>query len=259
MPAKRLIGMITVRGGWAVQSFGFRRYLPLGRPTIIAENLDRWGVDEIMVIDIGRSAAGAGPNLELVRELGRRGLSTPLAYGGGVRDAEDAAAIVAAGAERVCLDTLLDSCAAGVQDIAACVGAQAVIAAVTMRSADDGFQWIHHVDGRIRELDRLEHVISSRCCSELLVIDTEHEGGCESFDERLLDMLAFGSAPLIAFGGITTGGQIRRITGRARVVGVAVGNSLSYAEHRVQSIRGALSGEGFREPHWRFEAEGANE
>ena len=49
MIRKRLIGVITVKGGWAVQSFGYARHLPLGRPEILAENLDRWGADEILV------------------------------------------------------------------------------------------------------------------------------------------------------------------------------------------------------------------
>ena len=46
---KRLIGIVTVRQGWAVQSFCYNRYLPLGRPEFIVENLDRWGADEILI------------------------------------------------------------------------------------------------------------------------------------------------------------------------------------------------------------------
>ena len=32
-----------------MQSFGYRRYLPLGRPEVLVENLDRWGADEIVL------------------------------------------------------------------------------------------------------------------------------------------------------------------------------------------------------------------
>ena len=52
MLKKRLAGLITVLDGWAVQSIGYKKYLPLGRPEIIAENLERWGVDEILVLSI---------------------------------------------------------------------------------------------------------------------------------------------------------------------------------------------------------------
>ena len=55
MLKKRLIGVITVKDDWAVQSIGYKSYLPLGKPKIIAENLDRWGVDEIICLSIDRS------------------------------------------------------------------------------------------------------------------------------------------------------------------------------------------------------------
>ncbi len=56
MLKKRLIGVVTVREGWAVQSFCYNRYLPLGRPEAIVENLDRWGADEILIHCIDRSS-----------------------------------------------------------------------------------------------------------------------------------------------------------------------------------------------------------
>lgn len=59
MLKKRLVGVITVRRGWAVQSFGYRRWLPLGKAEVLAQNLDRWGVDEIFVQAIDRSAGAA--------------------------------------------------------------------------------------------------------------------------------------------------------------------------------------------------------
>ena len=34
MLLKRLVGVVTVRRGIAVQSFGYQRWLPLGRPEV---------------------------------------------------------------------------------------------------------------------------------------------------------------------------------------------------------------------------------
>ena len=103
MLKKRLIGVIAVKDSWAVQSFGYGRYLPLGRPEYLAENLDRWGADEILVLSIDRSLQELGPDLRVVRRISAMGLSTPLAYGGGIHTAEQAAAVIQSGAERVCL------------------------------------------------------------------------------------------------------------------------------------------------------------
>ena len=54
MLKKRIIGVVNVKDNIAVQSFGFNRYLPLGKPECLIENLDRWGADEIIlnIIDL---------------------------------------------------------------------------------------------------------------------------------------------------------------------------------------------------------------
>ena len=49
MIKKRLIGVVTVKDGMAVQSFGYKKYLPLGNPKILIKNLNRWGADEILI------------------------------------------------------------------------------------------------------------------------------------------------------------------------------------------------------------------
>ena len=46
----RIIGSIFHFNGMAVQSIGFSRYLPIGDVHIVAENLNNWGVDEILLL-----------------------------------------------------------------------------------------------------------------------------------------------------------------------------------------------------------------
>ena len=54
MLAKRLIGAVIVRDGLAVQSIGYKKWLPIGKPEIVIENLCRWNVDEIAVLYVDR-------------------------------------------------------------------------------------------------------------------------------------------------------------------------------------------------------------
>ena len=55
MLKKRLIGVITVKDGLGVQSFGYKKYFPLGKAEILAKNFNRWGADEIFLNVIDRS------------------------------------------------------------------------------------------------------------------------------------------------------------------------------------------------------------
>ena len=55
MMKRRLIGVITVKEGIAVQSFSYNKYLPIGKPEIVAKNFDRWCADEIILNVIDRN------------------------------------------------------------------------------------------------------------------------------------------------------------------------------------------------------------
>ena len=187
MLKKRLVGVITVKDGWAVQSVGYQRYLPLGHRKYLAENLDRWGADEILVLSIDRTRQAAGPDLALVRRLGALGLSTPLSYGGGLRSVEDAGAVVQAGAERICVDALLRAEPAVVRGIAALIGAQAVIGVLPLVRDEQGLQLLEHKSGRLRALIAADLALfNARVVSEALIIDCKHEGHRGAFDMEIL-------------------------------------------------------------------------
>ncbi|HWW21815.1 MAG TPA: HisA/HisF-related TIM barrel protein [Steroidobacteraceae bacterium] len=249
MLKKRLVGVITVKDGRAVQSFGYGRHLPLGTAQCLAENLDRWGADEILVLCIDRSRRGLGPDLALLRQLGSLGLSTPLSFGGGIRTAADAAAVIQSGAERVCLDALLRTNPAVVGEISTHIGAQAVIGVLPLAFADGTLQWLDYLSGRSTPLSVANLALfASRTVSEALVIDWRNEGRAGGFDERLVRHFPLAQVPLIAFGGVSEAAQLDTLLAHDQVVAVGSGNFLAYREHAVQKLRQRSSARSLRSP-----------
>jgi cyclase len=249
MLKKRLVGVITVKDGRAVQSFGYGRYLPLGTAQCLAENLDRWGADEILVLCIDRSRRGLGPDLELLRRLGSLGLSTPLSFGGGIRTAADAATVIQSGAERVCLDALLRTNPEVVGEISTLVGAQAVIGVLPLAFADGTLQWLDYLAGQSAPLAVADlGLFASRTVSEALLIDWRNEGRAGGFDERLVRHFPLAQVPLIAFGGVSEPAQLDSLLGMEQVVAVGSGNFLSYREHAVQKLRQRSTATSMRSP-----------
>jgi cyclase len=248
---KRLVGVITVKQGWAVQSFGYRRHLPLGRPEIVAENLDRWGVDEILLQCIDRSAAGLGPDLALLERINRKGLSTPLTYQGGIRNVADGVAVVQAGAERIALDSLLRERPQEAAALAVPLGAQALIGALPLSPHEGTLHWLDHRTGQSTPLPtELLAVLRSGAISEVLITDWRHEGEPGGFDENLLDAWPLPTLPLIVFGGLNEPAQLRRVLERPAVVAAGIGNFLAWREHAVQQIKAQLLGLPLRPPRY---------
>lgn len=238
MLKKRLIGVITVRDGWAVQSFGYDRYLPLGRPEVLVENLDRWSADEILIQCIDRGAAG--PDIGLLERVARAGLSTPLIYAGGIRNADDAVSAVRAGADRICVDALLHDDLEAAAALGGRLGAQAVIASLPLVASGGAAHWLDYRSGHPGALpSELLAFLRSGAVSEALLIDAVHEGNPASFDATLIDRLDLG-LPTILFGGISEPEQMAALLARPTVVALGVGNFLNYREHSLQALREAI-------------------
>lgn len=251
MLKKRLVGVVTVKDGWAVQSFGYRRYLPLGRPEVLVENLDRWGADEILLQCIDRSTRGEGPDFPLLESVGALGLSTPLIYAGGIKNPEDGISVVKAGADRVCLDAALHDNPALAVSLAEPLGAQAVIAALPLAWNDVGLLWRDYRHGTDQPLPgTLLDMLSCGVISETLVIDWRHEGQPGGFDADLVKAFPIKDIPLIALGGLSDTSVIRTVFDNPRVVAVGIGNFLSYKEHAVQAYKQQLQGLPLRPPFY---------
>jgi cyclase len=238
MLRKRLIGVVTVRAGIAVQSFGYRHHLPMGRPEVVAENLDRWGADEILISCIDRSRAGLGPDFDLLARIAAVGLSTPLIYAGGIRHAEDAVRAARIGADRIMADALLLDRPDELELASRALGVQALIGHVPVRAHGDELLALDYRSGRETPLDEaLRARASLGGVSELMLTDWTNEGRAGGFDESIPTRCRSASRPLILFGGLADPLAIRRMLSLEQVVGVGVGNVLSHREHAIQHLR----------------------
>lgn len=251
MLKKRLIGVVTVKDGWAVQSIGYKRYLPLGKPECLVENLDRWGADEILLQVIDRSVDGLQPDFLLLERIASLGIETPLIYAGGIRTVDDGARAIQTGADRLVLDSILHDDLAVVQGLAHLLGAQALIAALPLSLNGRQVAWMDYRNRRMSAFPiGVSELIETGIVSELLIIDWLHEGYKHGFEHRLVELLPFINIPLIAFGGISDSSQMAELLKMNNVSAVAVGNFLSYREHSIQKLKEDLAALPLRFPHY---------
>lgn len=249
MLKKRLVGVVTVKDGWAVQSFGYQRYLPLGKPECLVENLDRWGADEILVQVIDRSVNGPAPDFELLERLGRLGLETPLIYGGGIRSVDDGVRAIQSGADRLVVDSLLHDDLAAVRGLSERLGAQAIIAALPLSWNGENIEWLDYRHGCSSSIPAEVLTLAERgIVSEIFVIDWLHEGRHDGFEKNLIKNFPLTSVPLIGFGGISNSNQMAELLQMPNISAIAAGNFLSYREHAIQKYKEALSGTSLRHP-----------
>src|ERR1700722_7206588 len=104
MLAKRVIPCLDVQGGRVVKGVRFVGLRDAGDPVECARRYDAEGADEIALLDIGASPEGPGTPLDVVRRTAEATF-VPLTVGGGVRVEDDVRALLAAGADRVSINS----------------------------------------------------------------------------------------------------------------------------------------------------------
>src|SRR5580658_4075752 len=104
MLAKRVIPCLDVKDGRVVKGVAFLALRDAGDPVECAARYDEAGADEITLLDITASHEGRGAMLDVVRRVADATF-TPLTVGGGVRTEEDVETLLAAGADKVSINT----------------------------------------------------------------------------------------------------------------------------------------------------------
>lgn len=236
----RIIGLVLVRRGIAVQSLGFRRYLPLGRPEVAIEYLDRWGIDEIAVLDLDAAERGASPTAEQVRAYARL-CQVPLSIGGGIRSVDDVKRIIQAGADKVVVNSALVTHPDLIPSAAEQFGAQCLVASIDARHEETGFVAFSHGGRRpAGDVATLARRAQDLGVGEILINSIDRDGARIGYDLDLIrTVVAAVGVPVIAAGGAGHPSHLRdAIT--AGPAAVALGNLLHYTEHSVIVLKRAL-------------------
>lgn len=245
---KRILAVLNIKDNIVVQSFGYYKYLPLGKIEIFIENLNRWGVDEILINDIDRSRKNLGPSINLLNQISNLKVETPIIYAGNINSSEDAINVIRNGADRIVIGNLFFKDFNEIKNISNAIGSQAVIMSLSLIIKNNQIFVNNYVDKKLLKLDKKKILLLKNYISELLLIDTQHEGYEKSFNQNLLKKMfeLKLNIPKILFGGISDSHQITKLINFKNISAVAIGNFLSYKEHAYQKITSKLSRKKFR-------------
>jgi cyclase len=132
MLTRRIIACLDVRDGRVVKGVQFVDLVDAGDPAELAARHAAAGADEIVLLDITATHENRSTLLETVRRTAER-LFVPFTVGGGIRTADDAAAVFDAGADKVSINSAALARPELIGAIGATFGAQAVIVAIDAR------------------------------------------------------------------------------------------------------------------------------
>ena len=223
MLAKRVIPCLDVQGGRVVKGVRFVGLRDAGDPVEQARRYDAEGADEVAFLDISASHEGRGTLLDVVARTADA-IFVPLTVGGGVRTEEDVRALLAAGADKVSINTAAVKTPALVRSCSDAWGAQAIVVAIDAKRRVGGGWGVFIHGGRTDTgLDAVPWAeqAAQLGAGEILLTSMDRDGTCSGYDLELTRAVADAVAiPVIASGGVGTLDHLRAglIEGRASAV-----------------------------------------
>ncbi|MGC5795681.1 imidazole glycerol phosphate synthase subunit HisF [Sphingomonas sp. NFX23] len=200
----RVIPCLDVADGRVVKGVNFVELRDAGDPVEQARAYDAAGADELCFLDIGASHEGRGTILDVVRRTAAV-CFMPLTVGGGVRTADDARALLLAGADKVAVNSAAVERPELVADIAERFGSQCCVASVDARRSGEGWEVFTHGGRRATGIDAIAHALklAELGAGELLVTSMDRDGTRSGYDLDLIRAISDRvSVPVVASGGV---------------------------------------------------------
>ncbi|WP_339823417.1 imidazole glycerol phosphate synthase subunit HisF [uncultured Parasphingorhabdus sp.] len=201
----RVIPCLDVAKGRVVKGVNFVDLQDAGDPVEQAQAYDAAGADELCFLDITASHENRDTIIDVVRRTAEV-CFMPVTVGGGVRTADDARALLMAGADKVAVNSAAVSRPEVVSDIATRFGSQCMVASIDARKVAEGRWEIFTHGGRTPTgIDALEHAVrmADLGAGELLVTSMDRDGTRDGYDLELTRTLADAvSIPVVASGGV---------------------------------------------------------
>jgi cyclase len=201
--ARRIIPCLDVDGDRVVKGVNFVGLRDAGDPAQLGQRYNAEGADELVVLDIAASRDRRPTFLETIRRVAAE-LAIPLTAGGGIRSAEDARAVLRAGADKITLNTAAVARPELISETSREFGAQAVVLAIDAKR--DGDRWVVMVRGG-RDSASLDAIAWAKQgvalgAGEILVTSMDRDGTKSGFDTALTAAISSTvSVPVIASGG----------------------------------------------------------
>jgi imidazole glycerol-phosphate synthase subunit HisF len=242
----RVIPCLDVANGRVVKGVNFVDLIDAGDPVEQARAYDAAGADELCFLDIGASHEGRDTILDVVRRTAAV-CFMPLTVGGGVRSAEDARALLLAGADKVAVNSAAVARPEVVAEIAERFGAQCCVASVDARRVGERWEVFTHGGRRATGIDAVEHALrlADLGAGELLVTSMDRDGTRDGYDLDLIRTVADRtSVPVVASGGVGTLGHLVEGVTRGHASAVLAASIFHFGEASIADAHAALAAAG---------------
>jgi len=200
----RVIPVLLIRDGGLVKTVKFKDPKYVGDPINAVKIFNEKEVDEIVILDISASEAGHEPDFDRVCEIVSEAF-IPLAYGGGITRVEQIQRLIAAGVEKVVVNSAMLNGLSLITEAAGIVGSQSVVACIDVKKNWLGkYKVVAKNGSKTLDSDPVSFAkkVVDAGAGELILQSVEQDGGFGGYDLELIEKVSREvPVPVVALGG----------------------------------------------------------
>jgi cyclase len=247
MLTARVIPCLDVKDGRVVKGINFVGLRDAGDPVEQARVYDKAGADELCFLDITASHEKRDIMLDVVRHTAEE-CFMPLTVGGGVRSTEDIRTLLAAGADKVAMNTAAVDDPELVRAGAEKFGSQCIVVAVdAKRNSAGGFEVFTHGGRKATGLDALDWVkrLAELGAGEILLTSMDRDGTKAGYDIELTRAVADSlTIPVIASGGVGVLDHLVEGVRDGHASAVLAASIFHFGEHTIAEAKAHMAAAG---------------
>lgn len=209
MLAKRIIACLDVKDGQVVKGVQFRNHEVVGDIVELARRYSQEGIDELVFYDITASSDARTVDKEWVQRVAET-IDIPFCVAGGIRSVDDAAKILAYGADKISINSPALADPELITRMADRFGVQCVVVGIdSWFEKETGTYWVNQFTGDEKKTRRTEKTtldwvreVQERGAGEIVLNMMNCDGVRRGYDiEQLQKVRSICHVPLIASGG----------------------------------------------------------
>ena len=242
----RVIPLLLLKDGLLKKPVKFVNPRTIANPISIIRVFEARQVDELILLDIGSGAQRKNVNPDVVRMITEE-LTVPFACGGGINETDQIAEIIAAGAEKVVINTAAVETPELVEKAAAHYGRQCIVVSIDARKTSEGYEVFIKNASKSTGLNPVTwaQTAESLGAGEILINAIDRDGTMEGYDLTLIRMITDSvDIPVIAAGGAGKLGDFPPAILKGHANAVAAASIYHYTKITPNMVKKSLQAEG---------------
>lgn len=204
MPRVRIIPVLLLSKGGLYKTVKFQKPVYIGDPINAVKLFNEKEADEMVILDYRASLENRGIDHLKIAEIAGEAFM-PMAYGGGIRNFEDAKKVFDDGYEKVVLNSVLFQDLTIINAVAEVYGTQAVVGSMDVKKNLFGkYKVYSHSGSSSTGKDPVEwaKILEKAGVGEILVNSIDQDGTWEGYELGIINKIANAvKVPVIASGG----------------------------------------------------------